>query len=188
METRGGLISPVLYGVSGSGSTGNPIAVAHRGFCDHAEGRSVPHRSWLPPVGRPAAGTGEDVSGLKTVLRSRLMIHAGPRRVHGDRGLPFASSRLLRACALVGVRRDRGEVTRCRRPPLVGLAILRRPQRTVPLYGDQYEGTQPGSAARSSGWSTGPTYPGSRSGTDTDRSESRCGSRDRPPDTPADHA
>jgi putative transposase len=49
-------------------------------------------------------GTGEDVFRLEAALRSGLMARGVPHAILVDRGSPFVSSQLLRACAVLGVR------------------------------------------------------------------------------------
>jgi putative transposase len=49
-------------------------------------------------------GTGEDVFRLEAALRSGLMARGVPDAILVDRGSPFVSSQLLRACAVLGVR------------------------------------------------------------------------------------
>ena len=49
-------------------------------------------------------GTGEDVFRLEAALRSGLMGRGVPDAILVDRGSPFVSSQLLRACAVLGVR------------------------------------------------------------------------------------
>ena len=49
-------------------------------------------------------GTGEDVFRLEAALRSGLMTRGVPKAVLVDRGSPFVSSQLLRACAVLGVK------------------------------------------------------------------------------------
>jgi putative transposase len=48
-------------------------------------------------------GTGEDVFRLEAALRSGLMSRGVPKAILVDRGSPFVSSQLLRACAVLGV-------------------------------------------------------------------------------------
>ena len=49
-------------------------------------------------------GTGEDVFRLEAALRSGLMARGVPDAILVDRGSPFVSSQLLRACAVLGVK------------------------------------------------------------------------------------
>jgi putative transposase len=49
-------------------------------------------------------GTGEDVFGLEAALRLGLMSRGVPNAILVDRGSPFVSSQLLRACAVLGVK------------------------------------------------------------------------------------
>ncbi|HEY3773427.1 MAG TPA: DDE-type integrase/transposase/recombinase [Solirubrobacteraceae bacterium] len=49
-------------------------------------------------------GTGEDVFRLEAALRSGLMSRGVPKQILVDRGSPFVSSQLLRACAVLGVK------------------------------------------------------------------------------------
>ena len=49
-------------------------------------------------------GTGEDVFRLEAALRSGLMARRVPEAILVDRGSPFVSSQLLRACAVLGVK------------------------------------------------------------------------------------
>ena len=49
-------------------------------------------------------GTGEDVFRLEAALRSGLIARGVPKAILVDRGSPFVSSQLLRACAVLGVR------------------------------------------------------------------------------------
>src|SRR5664279_2087637 len=49
-------------------------------------------------------GTGEDVFRLEAALRSGLMARGVPKQILVDRGSPFVSSQLLRACAVLGVK------------------------------------------------------------------------------------
>ena len=49
-------------------------------------------------------GTGEDVFRLEAALRSGLMARGIPNAILVDRGSPFVSSQLLRACAVLGVK------------------------------------------------------------------------------------
>jgi putative transposase len=49
-------------------------------------------------------GTGEDVFRLEAALRSGLMARGVPNAILVDRGSPFVSSQLLRACAVLGVK------------------------------------------------------------------------------------
>jgi putative transposase len=49
-------------------------------------------------------GTGEDVFRLEAALRSGLMSRGVPKAILVDRGSPFVSSQLLRACAVLGVK------------------------------------------------------------------------------------
>ena len=49
-------------------------------------------------------GTGEDVFRLEAALRSGLMSRGVPKSILVDRGSPFVSSQLLRACAVLGVK------------------------------------------------------------------------------------
>ena len=49
-------------------------------------------------------GTGEDVFRLEAALRTGLMARGVPDAILVDRGSPFVSSQLLRACAVLGVR------------------------------------------------------------------------------------
>jgi putative transposase len=49
-------------------------------------------------------GTGEDVFRLEAALRSGLMARGIPKAILVDRGSPFVSSQLLRACAVLGVK------------------------------------------------------------------------------------
>ena len=49
-------------------------------------------------------GTGEDVFRLEAALRSGLMTRGVPKSILVDRGSPFVSSQLLRACAVLGVK------------------------------------------------------------------------------------
>ena len=49
-------------------------------------------------------GTGEDVFRFEAALRSGLMSRGVPMAILVDRGSPFVSSQLLRACAVLGVR------------------------------------------------------------------------------------
>ena len=49
-------------------------------------------------------GTGEDVFRLEAALRSGLMARGVPTALLVDRGSPFVSSQLLRACAVLGVK------------------------------------------------------------------------------------
>jgi putative transposase len=49
-------------------------------------------------------GTGEDVFRLEAALRSGLMACGVPNAILVDRGSPFVSSQLLRACAVLGVK------------------------------------------------------------------------------------
>jgi len=49
-------------------------------------------------------GTGEDVFRLEAALRSGLMTRGVPDAILVDRGSPFVSSQLLRACAVLGVK------------------------------------------------------------------------------------
>ncbi|MGO9908549.1 MAG: DDE-type integrase/transposase/recombinase [Solirubrobacteraceae bacterium] len=49
-------------------------------------------------------GTGEDVFRLEASLRSGLMARGVPNAILVDRGSPFVSSQLLRACAVLGVK------------------------------------------------------------------------------------
>ena len=49
-------------------------------------------------------GTGEDVFRLEAALRSGLMARGIPEAIVVDRGSPFVSSQLLRACAVLGVK------------------------------------------------------------------------------------
>jgi len=49
-------------------------------------------------------GTGEDVFRLEAALRCGLMSRGVPKAILVDRGSPFVSSQLLRACAVLGVK------------------------------------------------------------------------------------
>ena len=49
-------------------------------------------------------GTGEDVFRLEAALRSGLMARGIAKAILVDRGSPFVSSQLLRACAVLGVK------------------------------------------------------------------------------------
>ena len=49
-------------------------------------------------------GTGEDVFRLEAALRAGLMARGVPTAILVDRGSPFVSSQLLRACAVLGVK------------------------------------------------------------------------------------
>jgi putative transposase len=49
-------------------------------------------------------GTGEDVFRLEAALRSGLMTRGVPEAILVDRGSPFVSSQVLRACAVLGVK------------------------------------------------------------------------------------
>lgn len=49
-------------------------------------------------------GTGEDVFRLEAALRSGLMSRGVPNAILVDRGSPFVSSQLLRACAVLGIK------------------------------------------------------------------------------------
>ena len=49
-------------------------------------------------------GTGEDVFRLEAALRCGLMSRGVPKTILVDRGSPFVSSQLLRACAVLGVK------------------------------------------------------------------------------------
>jgi len=49
-------------------------------------------------------GTGEDVFRLEAALRSGLMARGVPEAILVDRGSPFVSSQLLRACAVLGAK------------------------------------------------------------------------------------
>ena len=49
-------------------------------------------------------GTGEDIFRLEAALRSGLMSRGVPKSILVDRGSPFVSSQLLRACAVLGVK------------------------------------------------------------------------------------
>jgi putative transposase len=49
-------------------------------------------------------GTGEDVFRLEAALRSGLMARGVPEAILVDRGSPFVSSQMLRACAVLGVK------------------------------------------------------------------------------------
>jgi putative transposase len=49
-------------------------------------------------------GTGEDVFRLEAALRSGLTSRGVPKAILVDRGSPFVSSQLLRACAVLGVK------------------------------------------------------------------------------------
>jgi len=49
-------------------------------------------------------GTGEDVFRLEAALRTGLMARGVPDAILVDRGSPFVSSQLLRACAVLGVK------------------------------------------------------------------------------------
>jgi putative transposase len=49
-------------------------------------------------------GTGEDVFRLEAALRTGLMARGVPGAILVDRGSPFVSSQLLRACAVLGVK------------------------------------------------------------------------------------
>jgi putative transposase len=49
-------------------------------------------------------GTGEDVFRLEAALRTALLARGVPDAILVDRGSPFVSSQLLRACAVLGVK------------------------------------------------------------------------------------
>ena len=85
--TGDGLHGPLLAG-------GTPRRAVLLGFIDDHSRLLVGWR-W---------GTGEDVFRLEAALRSGLTSRGVPKAILVDRGSPFVSSQLLRACAVLGVK------------------------------------------------------------------------------------